>query len=426
MNNIFKSNYIFFIQKLLVYLWNVVIEIYEFIYFLMLNTNTPLFLDFETSNCGGNNLAPPYYFCHSSQGDDSKKPYVGKGKGRATEEDLKRIEREERGLPPESITDEDLMGIQEKEKGSPLESSTDYDKKKQEEYDYLLATYLQEEENKKKTYGDPLDEELEAKDKIEKLESEAHKLAKLYNVAWDEFLSGNITEEEKSKKEKEVSILKYEYYNKSNELNKSKSAFQDSYGYTPIPADVSTEGESSEPEYDSSGSGDDKRPSPRNTPSKDDPCEGPSTGITSSKHDPCEGPSTGTTQSKYDSDEERPHKKYKFSHDSIGDSKKFFLPILYRPFFKKFLCFIKIFLLYIPICFPKWFFFIHYLIFIDLYFIDFIVTKLESAMFFYKIWKKIKLFVKITKHCIKLACNHYNMTLIFLILFSLILIVVWC
>jgi hypothetical protein len=56
-------------------------------------------------------------------------------------------------------------------------------KKKQEEYDYLLASYLQEEENKKKPSGDPFDEELEAKDKIEKLESEAHKLAKLYNVA---------------------------------------------------------------------------------------------------------------------------------------------------------------------------------------------------------------------------------------------------
>jgi hypothetical protein len=191
-----------------------------------------------------------------------------------------------------------------------------------------------------------------------------------------------MTEDEKSEKEKEVSTLKYEYYNKSNELNKSKSAFQDTYGYTPIHEDISTEGdnsesgdletecESSEPEYDNSEPGYDKRPTPRNTQPKDDPCE---------------GPSTGTTKPKDDSDEERPHKKYKFSHDSIRDSKNFFLPILYRSFFKGFLCFLRIFLLFIYLSFPEWYFFINYLFFIDLYFISFIVTKLESAIFLHKI-----------------------------------------
>jgi len=424
MKKTFKGNYTF-IKNLPLCVCNIVIQVYELIFLSMIKTSISLCLHFETRNYGDNNLASHYVFCSSGGGDGSKKPYEGKGKGKATEEDLKRIEREERGLPPESVTDEDLIDLQKKEKGSPFESSTNYDKKKQEEYDYLLASYLQEEENKKKPYGDPFDEELEAKDKIDKLESEAHKLAKLYNVAWDEFLNGNITEEEKSKKEKEVSTLKYEYYNKSNELNKSKSEFQDNYGYTPIPGDVSTEGdnsedeysedenletecERSEPEYDSSKPGDDKKSSPHHTPLKDDPCE---------------GPSTGPTPSKEDSDEERPHKKYKFSHDSIGDSKKFFLPILYRPFFKRFLYFIRIFLLYIPLSFPKWYFFINYLFFIDIYFINFIVTKLEGVIFFHKIWKKIKFIWKITKYTLKFAYNHYNCTLSFLVIFSLIFII---
>jgi len=93
----------------------------------MLKFNTPLCLHFETRNYGDTNLASHYVFRSSSGGDGSKKPYEGKGKGRGTEEDLKRIEREERGLPPEPVRDEDLIGIQEKEKGSPFESSTDHD-----------------------------------------------------------------------------------------------------------------------------------------------------------------------------------------------------------------------------------------------------------------------------------------------------------
>jgi hypothetical protein len=411
-------------QKLLL-LWDLVIEVYEFIYFSKIYRTyiSVLYSHNEAGDCRDSIIASPYIFCAPSGDDYSKKPYEGKGKGRATEEDLRRIERDERGLPPESETDEDLTGIQGKGMASLTESSTDNHKKKQEEYDYLLAKYLQEEENQKSPPVDPLGEELHAKDKIEKLEDEVHKLTKTYNIAWDQYLSGNITGEEKSKLEKEVSTLKYEYYNKSNELNESKSAFENVYGYTPISRDISTEGDNSESEYDSSVPEHDEVPSTHNTQSNYDPQEGPSTRNIQPKDDPEEGTLTRNIQPNCDSDEERPHKKSKFSHDFISDSKKIFLPVFYRSFsFKSIFSLIRILLLILSISFTEFYLFINYLYFIDLYFINYIIIKLEGAIYLHKIWKKIKLFWKMSKSILKFAHDHHIYTLSFLVLFFLIFI----
>lgn len=248
-------------------------------------------------------------------------------------------------------------------------------------------------------------EELHDKDKIHILEEEVNKLKKEFNIKWDKFLNNDVPEEEEKEK---ISNLKNEYYKKSDQLNESRSNFENNYGYTPTPRDVSTESENSETDYDSSEPADDKIASPHNF---------------DSNHDPDEGPSTRNDKPKGDPDEERPQKKTKFSHDFSSDSKNYFLPIFYRLFsFKSIFSFIRILLLIIPISFPDFYLFIYYFCFIDLYFINFIVSKIEGAIFLHKTWKKIKLFWKIGKSIIKLTKNHYIYTLTILVLFFIIFI----
>jgi hypothetical protein len=195
-------------------------------------------------------------------------------------------------------------------------------------------------------------------------------LRKIYNTELDEILKGNTTKEEESELKESISNLKNQYYKKSDQLDESRFNFGNKYGYTPAPRDVYTESDNSEANYDSSEPEHDKVSSPQNPYSNNDPGVGPST----------------SKKPKSDSDEERPHKKSKFSHDFSSDSKNFFLPIFYRLFsFKSFLFLIRIFLFIIPICFPDFSLFIYYLYFIDLYVLNFIVINLEGAIFLHKI-----------------------------------------
>jgi len=384
-------------------------EIYEFIYFHIIYIRDICipYLYNEANKYEDINIALHYAFCNSS-GDKSngegnyKKPYEGKGKGKATEEDLNRLEREEKGLPPESDEDVEGTGTKKKDREPSVESPEDIIKKKQEENDAFLAQLLQQEEEGE---GGSLEEE-EGKYKILQLENEVRKVRKQYNKEWNDIVSGNLPKEEESELKEKVSNLKKEYYNKSDELDEHKFLFGSKYGYTPKPQDVETESENSEADYYSSESEHPKVSSPQNL---------------HSNNDPDVGPSRRNNKPKGDSDEERPHKKSKSSHDFSSDSKNYFLPIFYRLFsFKSFLSLIRIFLLTIPLCFPDFSLFIYYFYFIDLYIINLIVTNLEGAIFLHKIWKKIKFFCKISKFIIKFAYNHYIYTLTFLVLFFLI------
>jgi hypothetical protein len=384
-------------------LWDLVYQFFGFIIdylewhvFLLLN----IFRYYQ-----GTDIISAYLYCNSGGADEPKKPYEGKGKGKATEEDLRRIEREEKGLPPESPTDEDKY------------------KEMQEKHDKWLATILQQEEDE---LADKLKKESE---EIGKLDDEVNRLKKSFNIAWDKISDGNVTGTDKSKLETEANRIKQEFNKKSKELNDYKDSFEKEFGYIPESKPWSiTDSDYSKPEYDNSESEFEEAPLTFSSESNSDPDEGPSTRNPKSNSDPDEGPSTRNPKSNSDSDEERPHKKAKFSHDFFNDSKKIFLPMLYRSFtLKYFFYLIRILLLTLPIAFPEFNFFIYFPYLKEFFSIRFTTNYIQEAIDLHKILKKRRLFVKVSKSTLK--CNRYGsifiLTFLILLFFILVFILVF-
>lgn len=299
--------------------------------------------------------------------DDPNKPYKGKGKAKATEEDMIRINREEQ-LQKKSQNEEDC----------------EY-KDKQIEYDYLLAKSLQEQEEQEYNKEHEEREEIQ---KIFNLKKEVYESKKLYNDTWGKVIDGEPTAEEKSKLEEEAAYLKESFNNKTAELNDSKDLFEQIFGYTPSNQILNSEEASSEEEFE-------------------------------------EGSSRDNSEAKYDSEEERPSKKSKFSHDYSSSSKNNFIPlILFNPFsVKSFLFILRILLITIPIVLPEFNLLIYLPYFKDFYFIKYIIINLsEFLLYSIKLYKKIIRCIRISKLVIKIIHRYY----IYILGFLFIILVVIC